>query len=81
MIKFKHATGVMVIDPWSAFPVNEHWLKFFLSKVDESPDQDNILNQVTGVLRRKEKVAQGADLKLIRENLNLLQERYGGSYE
>ena len=81
MIRFKHKTGEMVVDPWSAFPVNEHWLKFFLSKVDESPDQDTILNTVTDVLRKKEKVSQGSDLQLIRDNLELIRERYGGSYE
>lgn len=82
MLRFKHKSGEMIVDLWSALPVHLTWLNFFLSKVDESPDQDQILNEVVRVLRRKEATAQRTEeLKLIRRDIEAIQERYGGSYE
>jgi mannitol/fructose-specific phosphotransferase system IIA component (Ntr-type) len=82
MLRFKHKSGEMIVDLWSTLPVHLTWLNFFLSKVDESPDQDQILNEVMRVLRRKEATAQRTEeLKLIRRDIEAIQERYGGSYE
>jgi len=82
MLRFKHKSGEMIVDLWSVLPVHLTWLNFFLSKVDESEDQDQILNEVMRVLRRKEVTAQRTEeLKLIRKDMEAIQERYGGSYE
>lgn len=83
MIRVKHRNGEMIVDPWVCFPIHNSWLNQFLSKVDEDVEhQDQILNEVMRVLRRKEATAQRTEeLKLIQRNIQTIKERYGGSYE